>query len=146
MEILFCLLQRDDLSIEEIIVWDHLIKWGIEQTLGLENTLPKNSSLRKGLLTKIKLSIIKPNLANIIFNWIDKKDIMYIRTINDPVYKFDLIYRDGINNETFKDYCNGRVASLVLIKVQNSNEIFGGYSSIGFNSIGDSYFVEFGYL
>ncbi|CAB4378205.1 unnamed protein product [Rhizophagus irregularis] len=74
---------------------------------------------------------------------------MYTRTINDPVYKFDLIYRgsrDGINNETFKDYCNGRVASLVLIKVQNSNKIFGGYSSIGFNSIGDGYFVEFGYL
>ncbi|RGB23578.1 hypothetical protein C1646_677009 [Rhizophagus diaphanus] len=208
-EILFCLLQRDDLSIEEIIVWDYLIKWGIEQTPGLESnkakwneenyqalkktlnqfipliqfvkisradffdkvrpykaiisndiydeieefyykdTLPKNSSHRKGLLTKIKSSIIKPNLANIIFNWIDKKDIMYTRTINDPVYKFDLIYRgsrDGINNETFKNYCNGRVASLVLIKVQNSNKIFGGYSSIGFNSIGDGYLVEFGYL
>jgi hypothetical protein len=40
-EILFCLLQRDDLSIEEIIVWDYLIKWGIEHNPGLESNKAK---------------------------------------------------------------------------------------------------------
>jgi hypothetical protein len=30
-EILLDLLKRDDLQIEEVIVWDNLIKWGIEQ-------------------------------------------------------------------------------------------------------------------
>src|ERR1051325_1509572 len=34
-EILYGLLKRDDLQIEEIVVWDHLMKWGIEQTPGL---------------------------------------------------------------------------------------------------------------
>ncbi|CAB5396416.1 unnamed protein product [Rhizophagus irregularis] len=43
---------------------------------------------------------------------------------------------DGINNESFKRNCKGRVASLVLIKVKNTDKIFGGYSSIGFNSLG----------
>ncbi len=34
-DILFDLLKRDDLQIEEIVIWDYLIKWGIEQTPGL---------------------------------------------------------------------------------------------------------------
>jgi hypothetical protein len=34
-DILYDLLKRDDLNIEEIIAWDYLIKWGIEQTPGL---------------------------------------------------------------------------------------------------------------
>lgn len=34
-EIFFCLLQRDDISIEEITLWDYLIKRGIERTFGL---------------------------------------------------------------------------------------------------------------
>ncbi|PKK72425.1 BTB-domain-containing protein [Rhizophagus irregularis] len=34
-DILYGLLERDDLQIEEIVVWDSLIKWGIEQTPGL---------------------------------------------------------------------------------------------------------------
>jgi hypothetical protein len=33
--ILYSLLQRNDLQIEEIVVWDSLIKWGISQTPGL---------------------------------------------------------------------------------------------------------------
>jgi hypothetical protein len=34
-DVLYDLLKRDDLNIEEIIAWDYLIKWGIEQTPGL---------------------------------------------------------------------------------------------------------------
>ncbi|RIA86167.1 hypothetical protein C1645_829704 [Glomus cerebriforme] len=92
---------------------------------------------------KFDSKIIKPKLANIIINWINNKDYY---NIMDPYYKFKLIYRgsrDGINNQSFKDICNGRIASLVLIKVQESNKIFGGYSSIGFNSLGDNYLKTF---
>ncbi|CAB5388818.1 unnamed protein product [Rhizophagus irregularis] len=83
-------------QIKEIVVWDHLIIWGTEQT-------PEDL-------------------------WISR-------------YKFNTIYRgsiDGINNKSFKNKCKGQVESLVLIKVNYSNKIFGGYSSIGFNSIEDS--------
>ncbi|RGB42337.1 hypothetical protein C1646_662322 [Rhizophagus diaphanus] len=83
--------------------------------------------------------IIKPKLANIIVNWINKKDY---RTINDSYCKFKLIYHNTnynrINNHSFKTKCNGQVASLVLIKPLFSKKVFGGYSSIGFNSIGDN--------
>ncbi|RIA95087.1 hypothetical protein C1645_512166 [Glomus cerebriforme] len=37
MNIIYELLKRDDLQIEEIVAWDYLIKWGIEQTPGLKN-------------------------------------------------------------------------------------------------------------
>ncbi|RIA83943.1 hypothetical protein C1645_833032 [Glomus cerebriforme] len=36
-DILYGLLKRDDLRIEEVVVWNWLIKWGIEQTHGLGN-------------------------------------------------------------------------------------------------------------
>ncbi|RGB41147.1 hypothetical protein C1646_663324 [Rhizophagus diaphanus] len=183
-EILFSLLKRDDLQIEEVVIWDYLIKWGIEQTpdLGsnrvewnnenykaLKKTLNQFIPLirfvdisRSDLLVKvipykaiipshiyeeiekfyyedilptlphrtgkIQSNIIKPKLVNIIANWMDK----------NSSHKFDLIYRgsrDGIDNESFKNKCNGRIAGYVLIKVKQSNKIFGGYSSIGFSSM-----------
>ncbi|EXX61738.1 uncharacterized protein OCT59_006028 [Rhizophagus irregularis] len=36
-DILYGLLKRDDMQIDEVSVWDSLIKWGIEQTPGLGN-------------------------------------------------------------------------------------------------------------
>jgi hypothetical protein len=214
-EILFDLLKRDNLELEEVAIWDCLIKWGIEQTPELEgensdktewndedyeelkntleqfiplirfvgisrtdfigrvrpyktiipthiyeviekfyykNTLPKTTilPLRTGFLTggKIESKIIKPILSKIITNWIDKKNTIYIRTRNDPTYKFKLIYcgsRDGISNNSFRRICKGQIASLVLIKVKNTNKIFGGYSSIGFSSLGNGYIVDDGF-
>ncbi|GBC46632.2 hypothetical protein GLOIN_2v1870949 [Rhizophagus irregularis DAOM 181602=DAOM 197198] len=209
-EILFNLLERDDLQIKEVIVWDYLIKWGIEQTSGLDNNrtkwnnkdykelkktlnqfislirfteisradffdkvrpyriiipnniyeemeefyykdaLPKTTILppRTGYsfeIGKIESNIIKPILSKIIINWIDKKDTMYNRTRNDQSYSFKLIYRgshDGISNESFRKKCNGRVKSLVLIKVKDTNKVFGGYSSIGFCSLGNNFITD----
>ncbi|RGB25046.1 hypothetical protein C1646_747525 [Rhizophagus diaphanus] len=201
-EILFDLLERDDLQIKEIIVWDYLIKWGIEQTTGLGNknsdrakwnnkdydelkktlnqfiplirfteisradffdkvrpyriiipnhiydeieefyykdALPKTTILppRTGYsfeIGKIESNIIKPILAKLIVNLIG----------NDQLYRFKLIYRgsrDGISNKSFREKCKGRVASLVLIKVKDTNKIFGGYSSIGFCSLGNDFIL-----
>ncbi|GBC02511.1 hypothetical protein RclHR1_04660004 [Rhizophagus clarus] len=196
-DVLYSLLERDDLLIKEIVAWDYLIKWCIEQIPGLgsvncdrnkwnnedyealkgmlskfiplirfteitpndfnnkirpyKDIIPKqiyeeieNYYYRDTILTtlissprigKIDSKIIEPKLAKIIINWIDKNDYFTFR------YKFDLVYRgsiDGINVETFKNKCNGQVESLVLIKVKGSNKIYGGYSSIGFNSIGNN--------
>ncbi|UZO14524.1 uncharacterized protein OCT59_005980 [Rhizophagus irregularis] len=89
---------------------------------------------------QIESNIIKSKLTNIIINWIDKKHGNFIRTKEDILYKFKLVYRDsrdGINNESFRNKCEGQVGSLILIKVNQSNKIFGGFSSIGFNSIGN---------
>src|SRR3989442_1526953 len=84
---------------------------------------------------------------NAISNWIDQKHPMLIRTEKDPSYNFNLIYRgsrDGIDNKSFKNKCKGQIASLVLIKVKHTGEIYGGYSSIGFSSLGNNSTEMFG--
>ena len=47
--------------------------------------------------------------------------------------------RDGISTELFRKQYNGRVTSLVLIKVKITKKIFDEYNSIKFNSFGDDY-------
>ncbi|GBC01607.1 hypothetical protein RclHR1_04260007 [Rhizophagus clarus] len=215
-EVLFCLVKRDDLQIKEVVIWDYLIKWGIEQTpdlrsknydmtewtskdyQALRNTLeqfipfvrfveisradffdkvrpykaiipnhiyeeieefnykdvlPKTITLlpRAGSTTKkgkFLSRIIKQNHLKIIVNWIDKKDTTYTHNKKDLGYEFVLNYRgsrDRISNKSFRDKCKGRVASLVLVKIKNTSKIFGGYSSIGFSSLGDDYIIKHGY-
>ncbi|GBC40208.2 uncharacterized protein OCT59_012304 [Rhizophagus irregularis] len=56
-EILFCLLQRDDIPIEEITFWDYLIKWGLEQTLGLENENNDKSKWNNENYEALKLTL-----------------------------------------------------------------------------------------
>ncbi len=171
---LFNLLKRNDLKIEETVVWDCLIKWGIEQTPGLgnennnrikwnqenfeelEKTLSQFIPLirfveispndffnkiclykdiipnhiykevtgfyHQGILPKtmtfgprVASTIIKPNLATIIANWIDKND-----STDYNKYKFNLIYlksRDGFNYTMFHNKCNMQGPFVVLIKV-----------------------------
>ncbi|RGB41559.1 hypothetical protein C1646_793802 [Rhizophagus diaphanus] len=90
---------------------------------------------------RIESKIIKPKLANIIVNWIDEKDAETFRTEKDLLYKFNLIYRgsrDGIDNESFKNEWNDNKKTLVLIKVKQSNKIFGGYNSDGCSSTKNS--------
>jgi hypothetical protein len=88
----------------------------------------------------IETRIIKPKFSNVIFDTISNK--CYTGRTNfimNPPYKFKLIYRgsrDGINCSTFRDRCMlGRVASFVIIKIQESSEIYVVYRSCGFNSV-----------
>jgi hypothetical protein len=196
------LLKRDDIQVDEIVVWDSLIKWGIEQTPGLgimnndrtkwnsinfealkktldqfiplirfmeissseyfdkvrpykaiipnhifeeieefyfKGTLPTTSTLppRTGLnqINSINSNIIKPKLSSTIINWIEKKDSNYKRNKKDKVYNFGLIYRrsrDG--NNMIRNKCARQGAILILIKVKNSEKIFGGYNPVGWNN------------
>ncbi|RGB24674.1 hypothetical protein C1646_676195 [Rhizophagus diaphanus] len=193
-DILYGLLKRDDFSVEEGIIWDCLIKWGIKQTPGLGNvngdrtkwsnlnyqalkktlnpfiplirfaefspaeyfdkirpykTLipnhiydeieeyyfksvqPKTINLTPRNINIIESNLIKPKLANIIANWIERKDEKNLLV----KYKFDLLYRssrDGLNINTFRTKCNSKGRCLVLVKNQNSAKIYGGYNPIGF--------------
>ncbi|CAB4376436.1 unnamed protein product [Rhizophagus irregularis] len=191
-DILYKVLESEELQIREVVAWEHLIKWGINQIPGEKCEIDKlsyeaykelkeilnrfiplirfveitsddfNDKIKpykiiipyqiyeeiedfynKGIFPKITLpprirkidsKIIKTNLVKIILNWINKEDFRI------SLYNFNLIYRgsiDGMKDDQFKKICKGEVKSLVLIKVKHTNEIFGGYSSIGFNSIGD---------
>ncbi|UZO14555.1 uncharacterized protein OCT59_006011 [Rhizophagus irregularis] len=154
-DILFGLLKRDDLQIEEVVAWDYLIKWGIEQTPGLgirpyktiiphhiyeeleefyyKKALPKTTTLppRTGKSGSLTSTIIKPKLANIISNWFDRNSSPFA---DNSKHKFNLIYlmsRDGLNNVAFYNKCNGQGPFVVLIRVQ-SKKIYGGYNPIGY--------------
>ncbi|CAB4438916.1 unnamed protein product [Rhizophagus irregularis] len=151
-DILYNLLKRDDLQIEEIVAWDFLINWGIEQISDFydkvrpykaaiplhiyeeleefyyKKTLSKTEILppRIGKL-KIKSNLINSKLANIIASWIDKKDLNNI-TSSDK-YNFDLLYHgseDGINSKSFRVKCNYRNSCLVLVKKKNQQKFMEG--------------------
>ncbi|GBC01614.1 hypothetical protein RclHR1_04260014 [Rhizophagus clarus] len=126
-------------------IYEEIEEFYYKDNLPKTTILPPRTGFSNNSTGNFKSKIINKKLANIIVNWIDKKDAEYARTINDPSYKFKLIYlgsRVGINNELFKIKCNGRLASLVLVKGKKSNKIFGGYSSIGFNKLGDQCLIE----
>ncbi|GBB98122.1 hypothetical protein RclHR1_03140021 [Rhizophagus clarus] len=190
----YLLYKRDDfhVHIEEVIIWNSLIEWGIKQTPELDNKdqeewtdidyenlkdtlsnfvpfikflniisedfydkvrpyetiIPNNiyeEIMAYHLVEQPKLciynsKIINSRFVNVIVNLIDKNELKYpsifVRNENNPIYRFKLIYRgsrDGIDNISFGTRCKNDVISLVLIKIRESDKIFVGYNSVGFN-------------
>ncbi|GBC38270.2 hypothetical protein GLOIN_2v1636747 [Rhizophagus irregularis DAOM 181602=DAOM 197198] len=106
-----------------------------------KNNLPKTTTLppRNGKI-RIKSVLIKPELANIIAGWIERKNGKSPSL--DKKYKFDLLYRssqDGINHNTFRNKCVNQGPYLVLVKHQQSAKIYGGYNPIGFINSGNQW-------
>jgi len=77
-------------------------------------------------------AIINKAQAAEIASWVDEKVNFYSAT-NNP-YEFKLLLRgtrNGFTHETFWKLCNGQQNVIVVMKVKNSGEIFGGYNPIG---------------
>ncbi|EXX75066.1 BTB/POZ domain-containing protein [Rhizophagus irregularis DAOM 181602=DAOM 197198] len=204
------ILKRDDLKLEEIEIWDNLIKWGLaqEQTLNknvtrwnqndintfkkildkfiplirfydisardyfnkvkpYEEILPKE--LRDDILKSYMISEYKPiytprhlyidsiminrKQLTIFANWIDKmkENVTYI---NDIPYKFNLLYRasrDGNTAAAFHAKCDDKGATIVVVKITNSEQIVGGYNPLKWDSsnsrkqTNDSFIFSFSY-
>ncbi|GBC38254.2 uncharacterized protein OCT59_005992 [Rhizophagus irregularis] len=98
--ILYELLERNDFLIEEVIVWDYLIKWGIEQTHGLGN---KNSDRIKW--NDENYEALKETLSQFIplirFSEISSVDFY------DKVYPFKAVIPNHIYEEVFEFYMKG---------------------------------------
>ncbi|CAI2166151.1 17304_t:CDS:2 [Funneliformis geosporum] len=111
----------------------------------MKNTLPKATTLPPRVENvQIESKIIMPKLASIIVNWMNKKEADATRRKQDSLYKFNLIYRgsrDGIDSDSFRSRYNLQAPTLVLVKCQGSQKIFGGYSPIEFYNYnyGDRY-------
>ncbi len=85
-----------------------------------KGTLPKTISF----VPRVASTLIKPNPATILANWIDKNNSIV----------FNLIYkksRDSFDIKTFNDECNGKGPFVLLIQVE-SKKIHGGYNPIGY--------------
>ncbi|RGB38450.1 hypothetical protein C1646_740595 [Rhizophagus diaphanus] len=77
-------------------------------------------------------AIIQPKHLSIFASWIDKKENFHYNVMNTP-YKFDLLYRaskDGNTAAAFHAKCDNKGATIVIVKIQNSEYIIGGYNPL----------------
>jgi hypothetical protein len=189
------ILKRDDLLLDEIVIWDNLIKWCIaqhsnisqdptkwnnEEITIMERTIHKFISLvrfnhissenfgvkvypfkeimPKELINSMVLFhtaqnkqlnednrsprrskfnidsvIINQNHIEIFANWIYRKE-----KISEYIpYNFNLLYRasrDGNTEEAFHKNCDNKGATLVIVKIKNSNQIVGGYNPFSWDT------------
>ncbi|EXX72381.1 hypothetical protein GLOIN_2v1762218 [Rhizophagus irregularis DAOM 181602=DAOM 197198] len=192
------LLNRDDLDLEEIIIWDNLLKWGLAQNPSISQDLTKWSKediiimerslhgfvplvrfyhissddfiekvypLKKLLPEDLVDDLVKfhitPNkkLTNdkiglprqskfiydstlierqhfaILASWIDKKENLHYNVRNIP-YNFNLLYRasrDGNAPAKFHAKCDNKGATIIVAKIENSEQIVGGYNPLYWN-------------
>jgi hypothetical protein len=202
-ETLITFLQLDNLKMEEVNIWENLVKWGIAKnpTLNSDMTtwsydeydilkktlsnfihhirffqmtpqeyyykvrplgklLPKE--LEEDLLsyyivpdcklvTKIlpprksqnnkrsESSIITAKHFNLISYWIDEGQETLPHILKNGQYEYNLLLRgskDGFGAEEFKTNCNNKGATIVIIKLKNSNKIIGGYNPIKWSGSG----------
>ncbi|GBB85426.1 hypothetical protein RclHR1_11970002 [Rhizophagus clarus] len=207
------LLKRDDLLLDEIIIWNSLIKWCLsqhptiqqdvkkwnkEEIVVMERTIHRFIPLIRfyhissaDFITKVYLfkKIIPKDLVNnilvfhmapdeqlniniqpsrkpkcvfdsIIINnkhfanfssWIEKKNQFHHNENNIP-YNFNLLYRasrDGNTTAAFHAKCDNKGATIIVVKITNSEQIVGGYnplfwdSSGTFKSTSDSFLFSF---
>ncbi|CAG8515121.1 6331_t:CDS:2 [Paraglomus occultum] len=188
--VLVLLLQRDDLQIDEIEVWENVIKWGLAQDPPLDSDLSRwtdddfktmqsrlsrcisliryfqispadfcdrvrpyakilpedlhedilrfhlkssqqvRSVILPARIQGIDSNIIKPRHAALIACWIDRKE-GNSSTCERIRYEFKLLLRgsrDGFTAAAFHNRCDNQVPTLILMKIQNTGEIIGGYN------------------
>ncbi|RHZ67627.1 hypothetical protein Glove_300g37 [Diversispora epigaea] len=117
------ILQRDDLNIEEIKIWDYVIKWGIAQIL-LYLLIRKNARI----ISSFELPSRTISTPEFSFSTIINKE-----------HAAELSSRDGFHPKKFWNMCHGHAGTIVVIKIAGTDEIVGGYNPLALdNSIGDS--------
>ncbi|RHZ58865.1 hypothetical protein Glove_367g29 [Diversispora epigaea] len=128
---LISLLKRDDLQMEEVEIWDYIVKWGIAQN----PTLPTNlEDWTKDNFLPFS-AIISEDHAAEISTWIDRKSTTYSTTYIP--YKFELILRgsrDGFAPQTFWNICHGHAHTVVVTKVKGTDEIIGGFNPLAWDN------------
>ncbi|RGB34771.1 hypothetical protein C1646_668262 [Rhizophagus diaphanus] len=89
---------------------------------------------------KYKLDSVIINRADcfVLFaNWIDKKE--EYNNFKTIPYKFNLLYRasrDGNTTEAFHEKCDNKGATIVIVKINGTEQIIGGYNPIDWDSSG----------
>ncbi|RHZ85527.1 hypothetical protein Glove_64g65 [Diversispora epigaea] len=204
---LVSILQRDDLKIKEIKIWDYVIKWGIAQNPTLPPNLeewsdenfealkitlqqclpfiryfhissddiwekvkpykkileeqlwddiiqhsPNESATSNSLVLPARIISNPESLFSTIINkehvaelssWVDRKSIIY--SLENIPYEFQLILRgsrDGFHPKTFWNMCHGHAGTIVVAKVADTDEIFGGYNPLAWDNSTEDCYME----
>ncbi|EXX58737.1 BTB/POZ domain-containing protein [Rhizophagus irregularis DAOM 181602=DAOM 197198] len=112
--------------------------------------LPRSSVKCNFNIDSVTINQIQNHFA-IFANWIDKRGENNKYTKDIP-YKFNLLYRvsrDGNTAEAFHENCDNKGATIVIIKIEGSEQIIGGYNPIdwnkdgGYKSTTDSFIFSF---
>ncbi|RHZ75054.1 hypothetical protein Glove_217g286 [Diversispora epigaea] len=85
-------------------------------------------------VNEIFSTIIKEEHVAKISSWIDSRQISYSLT-NNP-YEWQLILRgskDGFAPRTFWDICDGHANTIVITKIEGTNEIIGGFNPLAWD-------------
>ncbi|EXX65416.1 uncharacterized protein OCT59_025346 [Rhizophagus irregularis] len=199
---LVSLIKRDDLQMNEIEVWEHVLKWGLKQNpnlipdpsiwsdddfkkmkITLQHILPSirffslsskeflqkvrpykkllNNQLYENIVNShmnpdsepvnnispprnikiekiIDSKIVNLDIVSMVSKWIDKTVIInnskynHLRELYLP-YKFKLLLkgsRDGFTPKKFHELCDGIPNTVTFIKVNETEEILGGYNPL----------------
>ncbi|RIA86393.1 hypothetical protein C1645_829361 [Glomus cerebriforme] len=191
------ILKREDLNVDEIELWENLIKWGLAQEKTLDKDVskwrqeefdifkrilhkfiplikfygissedyfnkirPYEEILPKELRDEIlkfhmipgyepTLNVYRPrypryygdsvliNRKHIItlVGWINKNQTFKLGKSNS--YSFRLLYRDSRDGKTpaaFHAKCDNKGATIVIVKISNSEQIVGGYNPLQWDS------------
>jgi hypothetical protein len=107
LNVLCELLKRDDLQVEEITVWDFLIKWGIEQTPGLKDKHNRNEWTNKNYEDlKDTLNEIVPLIR---FTYIDSRDFY------DKVHSYKAIIPNNIYEDILEFYLKNTLPKSIIL-------------------------------
>ncbi|RHZ44219.1 hypothetical protein Glove_750g44 [Diversispora epigaea] len=119
-------------------LWNDLIQHFIIPDRPVESIiLPPRLILIQELPTRVNepfSTIINEEHAAIISSWIDNRTTSY-SFINNP-YEFQLILRgskDGFAPRTFWDICHEHANTIVVVKVEGTNEIIGGFNPLAWD-------------
>ncbi|CAG8498398.1 35508_t:CDS:2 [Racocetra persica] len=100
--------------------------------------IPKAVPLYNAFPSRYKFDSVLIDIthARLFASWIDDND--YKRTLP---YKFILLFRgsrDGFQNNIFHQRCDQKGATIVVAKIQNSNQLVGGYNPVDWDTSGQN--------
>jgi hypothetical protein len=198
--ILLNIISKDDFDVDEIIIWENILKWGLAKHPEINNIhyvklwtkqnfvdlgytlkdfillirfidissqrfrykiMPYKKLFPKDLWETLldyyldpdkrqSLNLLPSRNPNTIISsnqdytlvfasLIDGRNPAYA-SLRDVKYKFKLLYRssrDGLNAAIFHEKCDNIKKTLVIGKIQNTEQIIGGYNPLDWN--GDEY-------
>ncbi|RIB19719.1 hypothetical protein C2G38_2245001 [Gigaspora rosea] len=123
-------------NILEENVWDDIVARFLDPDVSITSRIlsPRKKETvqcvpRKVFVIKPSSSIITLQHAAEISSWIDRSSTIY--DITEIPYEFKLLYRgsrDGFSGEAFHKLCDNIPGTVVVAKVNSTNEILGGYN------------------
>ena len=143
----FCYISPEDF-VDKIYPLKELLPKDLVGNLLIFHTVPDG---KPGINTYPPRQFQYSKLFSVIASWIDKKENLHYNRDNNP-YSFKLLYSssgDGNTVAAFYAECDNKRATIVMVKIKNSEQIVGGYnplfwdSSNSWKKLNDSFLFSF---